>query len=106
MPEIVSVFAAHFRSRAFLFLIVKWHYYLPGVETEGDYYEVKAYATSYSPSGTLTFKVDGHLSETFGSGIDGRQEGARVRFKYKDAISIKKRLSKLDRAATGENGWQ
>ena len=42
-PTLASVFKVGQPPHARLFLIVKWHYYLPGINTDGDFYEVNAY---------------------------------------------------------------
>ncbi|WP_124800573.1 hypothetical protein [Paraburkholderia phosphatilytica] len=87
-PQLVSAFEVFVEARQALFLIVKWHYYLPGVDTEGDFYEVHAYDIQRTSQGDPRFLKDPLLSGKFGSGFDGKQEGKRVHFPYKDAQSI------------------
>jgi hypothetical protein len=95
LPRMVSIFKDHFRSRQILFLIVKWHYYLPGVNTEADYYEVHAYNASLGNARTPLFAQDQFLSTIFGSGLDGKEEGKNVHFKFKDVMSIRRRLDEI-----------
>src|ERR1700761_4371740 len=70
-PEVVSIFKDKVNLRSTLFAIVKWHYYLPGASTEGDYYEVHAYGI---PDGQNKFTeiVENKLvTNLFGSGFEG-----------------------------------
>jgi hypothetical protein len=93
LPEVVSVFKEHFKSQRILFLIVKWHYYLPGVDTDADYYEIHVFNASKNAT---PFSGNEFLSNVFGSGFDGRHEGERTCFRYKDAVSVKKKLRELE----------
>jgi hypothetical protein len=96
LPQIVSIFKDHFRSRQILFLIVKWHYYLSGLDTEADFYEVHAIDVKFGNSHTHSFARDEFLTMIFGSGMDGKHEGKHVRFKFKDVASIRRRLRELN----------
>lgn len=93
-PELVSVFKGSERFRATIFMVVKWHYYLPGVDTDGDYYEVHAYVAQKSGD-EVKFSESMAMSSAFGAGFDGRQDGRYVRFPFKDAASIRKKLKSL-----------
>jgi hypothetical protein len=92
-PELVSVFKNKIDGRLVLFVIVKWRYYLSGVDTEGDYYEVHAYKTNKSGNGEIVFSENKEISNFYGSGFDGKQEGKIVKFRFKDASSIRKNLN-------------
>ncbi|MBW9107028.1 hypothetical protein [Paraburkholderia phenoliruptrix] len=94
LPELVSVFAAKVSRSKILFAIVKWRYYLPGVNTEGDYYEVHAYNAIKNRARNVVFSENIKLSNLFGSGFDGKQEGKIVNFPFKTATAIKKTLNK------------
>ncbi len=95
IPSIASVFKSTVSSRQMLFLIVRWHYYLPGVDTEGDYYEVHVYGDHNDNRGKLFFLEDRSISDIFGSGLEGKKEGKIVHFPFKNAASIRKKLSFL-----------
>ncbi|WP_157845764.1 hypothetical protein [Herbaspirillum huttiense] len=56
-PDLVSVFKNRVDSKPLLFTIVKWRYYLPGVDTEGDFYEVHAYETENLKDGGFFVKT-------------------------------------------------
>jgi hypothetical protein len=91
LPTLASFFKDTVNSRQNLFFIVKWHYYLSAADTEGDFYEVHVFdvsGTSLKPR----FSENQVLSERFGSGFDGRQDGHVVRFHFKDAASIRRAL--------------
>jgi hypothetical protein len=92
-PELVSTFKNKVGGREILFVIVKWRYYLSGVDTEGDYYEVHAYESKGGEGGKIIFSENKKITDFFGSGFDGKQEGKMVRFRFKDASSIRKSLS-------------
>ncbi|WP_156923765.1 hypothetical protein [Burkholderia sp. WSM2232] len=94
LPELVSIFAATVGRSKVLFAIVKWRYYLSGVNTEGDYYEVHAYNAIKSRAGNVVFSENIKLSNLYGSGFAGKHEGKIVNFPFKSATAIKKSLSK------------
>jgi hypothetical protein len=96
VPMLVSVFKDVINQHQMLLLIVKWHYYLPGVDTEGDFYEVHAYRVERAPHGTFHFIENSTLSRRLGSGFDGRQEGRLVRFRYKTAKAIREELRRIE----------
>jgi len=90
IPDLMSVFKNNVNSHPTLFLIIKWHYYLPVANTEGDYYEVHAYgATSGAGNGVASLTENKRLSEHFGSGFEGKKEGSVVHFRFKDAASVR-----------------
>ncbi|MDR6485512.1 hypothetical protein [Paraburkholderia terricola] len=91
-PELASIFKNKVNGKQMLFAIVKWRYYLPGVDTEGDYYEVHAYEAKKNERGGIVFVENEKMSNFYGSGFDGKQEGEIVRFRFKDALSIRKSL--------------
>ncbi|MFM0429861.1 hypothetical protein PQQ75_12660 [Paraburkholderia aspalathi] len=93
-PELVSIFKNKVGERKILFVIVKWRYYLSGVGTEGDYYEVHAYEAKGGGRGEIIFSENRRISDFFGSGFDGKQEGKVVHFRFKDAAAIRKSLSR------------
>ena len=93
-PELASIFKDTLKGRQILFTIVKWRYYLSGVDTEGDYYEVHAYEARNSQSGAVSFAEVKKISDFYGSGFDGKQEGKIVHFQFKDASAIRLTLSK------------
>jgi hypothetical protein len=93
MPDVASVFKGKFKEQPLLVLIVKWYFYLPGVDTDADYYEIHVF--NVSEHGTR-FSRNDFLSRVFGSGFDGRHEGEYSSFRYKDAGSVRKRLHELE----------
>ncbi|MDQ7977035.1 hypothetical protein QYH69_07225 [Paraburkholderia sp. SARCC-3016] len=92
LPDVASVFKGKFKERPLLVLIVKWHFYLPGVDTDADYYEIHVF--NVSEHGTR-FSRNEVLSRIFGSGFEGRHEGEYSSFKYKNAGSVRKKLHEL-----------
>jgi hypothetical protein len=92
-PNLVTVFKSHAQTRSALFVIVKWYYYLPGVNTEGDFYEVHAYVPPKDDNKPTKLVENKRLTDLFGS--DGKKEGALVHCRFKDAQSIRKELSHL-----------
>ncbi len=94
-PELVSIFKNKVNGVWVLFAIVKWRYYLSGVNTEGDYYEVHAYEYRKNDDDQIVFAENKIISDFFGSGFDGKQEGKLVHFRFKDAASIRKRLNQI-----------
>jgi hypothetical protein len=92
-PELASIFKNKVNGKQLLFAIVKWRYYLSGVDTEGDYYEVHAYEAQKNGSGKIVFLENKKISDFYGSGFDGKQGGRMVNFRFKDASSIRKSLS-------------
>jgi hypothetical protein len=91
-PELVSAFKNKVGGKQVLFAIVKWRYYLSGIDTEGDYYEVHAFEAQKNEGGEIVFSENKEMSDFFGSGFDGKQEGKMVHFRFKDASSIRKSL--------------
>ncbi|CAG4923126.1 hypothetical protein [Paraburkholderia saeva] len=91
-PELASIFKNKVDGSQVLFSIVKWRYYLSGVDTEGDYYEVHAYEAKKNGNGEIVFTENKKISNFYGSGFDGKQEGKIVKFRFKDASSIRKSL--------------
>ncbi|WP_454738179.1 hypothetical protein [Cupriavidus necator] len=90
-PELMSIFKSKRNSRQLIIAIVKWHHYLPGANTEGDYYEVHAY--EFEKFGDmLLFSEDKNVSDFFGSGFDGKKEGKTIRFRFKNATAIRRAL--------------
>jgi len=96
LPKVISVFKGGFKERTLLMLIVKWYFYLPGVDTDADYYEIHVFNISKNPENGIHFSRNEFLSHIFGSGFDGRHEGERTYFRYKDAISVKQKLKELE----------
>lgn len=94
IPELASVFKEYLKYEYYLFLIVKWPYSLPGVETEGTVYEIHAYKIKFDKNDPI-FLEDKDMSKIFGSGFDGQQEGKAVKFSYKNAAEIRKKLKRL-----------
>jgi hypothetical protein len=94
-PELVSVFKNRVYSRLTLFVIVKWHYYLSGLDTEGDYYEVHAYEIPEGGNEIAKLVENKSVSALFGSGFEGKKEGKFLHFRFKDATSIRKALSHI-----------
>jgi hypothetical protein len=92
-PELASIFKNKVNGKQVLFTIVKWRYYLSGVDTEGDYYEVHAYEAKNNENGKIVFLENKKISNFYGSGFDGKQEGKIVNFRFKEASSIRKSLS-------------
>jgi hypothetical protein len=90
--KITSVFKLSNKPHL-LGVIVKWHYYLSGVNTEGDYYEVHTYQGLRSSDGMITFREINILSESIASGFEGRREGKIVHFSLKDAASVREKLN-------------
>jgi hypothetical protein len=90
--KITSVFKLSNKPHL-LGVIVKWHYYLSGVDTEGDYYEVHTYQGLRSFDGMITFREINFLSESIASGFEGRREGKIVHFLLKDAASVREKLN-------------
>jgi hypothetical protein len=76
---------------------VKWRYYLSGVDTEGDYYEVHAYEVGQDKSGVTICSENTKISNFFGSGLDGKQNGHIVNFQFKDASAIRRSLCRKQR---------
>jgi hypothetical protein len=91
-PELVSIFKNKVNSHEILFVILKWHYYLSGVNTEGYYYEVHAYQAQRNKGRQEQLSENRQISELFGSGFDGKQEGKEVHFRFKDAPSVRRAL--------------
>jgi len=54
-PELASIFKNKVHGRQVLFVIVKWRYYLSGVNAEGYYYEVHAYEVRRNESEKIVF---------------------------------------------------
>lgn len=55
-PELAGIFKNDVDGSQILFAIAKWRYYLPGVDAEGDYYEVHAYEAQKNENGALFFQ--------------------------------------------------
>jgi hypothetical protein len=91
-PEIASVFKGKINDNKTLFLIIKWHYYISGVDTEGDYYEVHAYQAQLDKKNLSENK---RVSSLFGSGFEGKREGKQLHYRFKDARSIRRALSQI-----------
>lgn len=90
-PELMSIFKSKLKSRQLIIAIIKWHYYLPGANTEGDYYEVHAY--EFEKFGDmLLFSEDKGVSDLFGSGFDGKKEGKTIRFRFKNATAVRRAI--------------
>ena len=92
-PELASIFKQKIAGKQILFVIVKWRYYLSGVNTEGDYYEVHAYEAQKNKIGNIIFQENKKISDFFGSGFDGKQEGKAIKFQFKNATTIRKMLN-------------
>jgi hypothetical protein len=54
---------------------------------------VHAYESKGGEGGKIIFSENKKITDFFGSGFDGKQEGRMVRFRFKDASSIRKSLS-------------
>lgn len=93
LPELASIFKNSVDGNQVLFAIVKWRYYLSGVDTEGDYYEVHAYEAHKNKNGEIVFSENKEISKFYGSGFDGKQEGKAVKFQFKNAFSIIRNLN-------------
>ncbi|MDH6151995.1 MULTISPECIES: hypothetical protein [Paraburkholderia] len=91
-PELASIFKNKVDGKQVLFAIVKWRYYLSGVDTEGDYYEVHAYEAQKNENGEIVFSENKKISNFYGSGFDGKQEGKIVKFRFKNASAIRNSL--------------
>lgn len=93
LPELTSIFKVKINSRQLIIAIVKWHYYLPGANTEGDYYEIHAY--DFKKFGdTLIFSKNKDISDLFGSGFDGKNEGKISHFRFKNATAVRRAISR------------
>ncbi|WP_157160255.1 hypothetical protein [Cupriavidus sp. BIS7] len=93
--ELVTVFKGSGKFRSDIFVVIKWYYNLPGVDTDGNFYEVHAYEEKKN-NNQIKFSENKKISNIFGQGFDGRQEGKIVRFKYKDEPSIRGKLRQLN----------
>ncbi|CAB3762931.1 hypothetical protein [Paraburkholderia humisilvae] len=91
-PEIVTVLFWKKRSLA---VLVKWSINSHAADFQGDFYKVYVYRYVPSKAGNQFRKEEGVMKK-FGEGWDGEWVGKNaVRYDFKDAASIKKRLNEL-----------
>ncbi|CAB3766709.1 hypothetical protein [Paraburkholderia humisilvae] len=91
-PEIVTVLFWKKRSLA---VLVKWSINSHAADFQGDFYKVYVYRYVPSKAGNQ-FRKEESIMKKFGEGWDGEWVGKNaVRYDFKDAASIKKRLNEL-----------
>ena len=91
--EIVDAFPA--AGGKGLIVIARWRQVHRGLGTDGYFYQVRAFrdATAKDAAGYFAAVPDDSLSNLFGEGFDGEQEGESSTFSFKTAESIQARLS-------------
>ena len=91
-PEVVTV--TYWKHRAIV-VLVKWSINSRASEYVGDYYKVYVYKR-IKEAGNERFVRDEAIMNKFPEGWDGNaQSGSPVRYPFKDAASIKKRLAEM-----------
>lgn len=89
-PEIVTVF---YRKREII-VLARWTSGSAGADFQGDFYQVSAFRLEEVGNQT-TFKALPAITKAFGDGYDGVLNGKPVTFPYKNAASIRARLTAL-----------
>jgi hypothetical protein len=91
-PEISTVF---FWKKDRIIVLVKWPINSQATDYVGDYYRVFIYR--YTNNNGSIISKDEEAMKEFPTGWDGlNKNGARLKYHFKDAASIKEKLSKLE----------
>src|SRR5262249_19663597 len=90
-PEVVTVLFWKGRS---LLVLVKWMTNSHASDFQGDFYKLYIYGFSKNASHNK-FTPNETLMSEFGEGWDGVRNGVVVKYEFKDATSIRRKLREL-----------